>query len=58
MISLNPKLKEAYNIKQFRCICLLGVDYKWITMVLTKRLSVVADSVVKMTEIAFIPGRN
>jgi hypothetical protein len=29
LISLIPKLKEANTIKQFRPICLLGVDYKW-----------------------------
>jgi hypothetical protein len=34
------------------------VDYKWITKVLTKRLSGVADYVVNMTQVAFIPGRN
>jgi hypothetical protein len=28
LISLIPKLKEANNIKQYRPICLLGVDYK------------------------------
>jgi hypothetical protein len=50
MISLIPKLMEANNIKQFRPICLLGVDYKWIMKVLTKRLSAIADSVVKMTQ--------
>jgi hypothetical protein len=57
MISLIPKLKEANNIKQFRPICLLGTDYKWITKVLTKRLASVADSVVNMTQISFLPGR-
>jgi hypothetical protein len=34
------------------------VDYKWITKVLTKRLIVVADSVMSMTQTAFIPRRN
>jgi hypothetical protein len=58
MISLIPKLKEANNIKQFRPICFLGVDYKWITKVLTKRLASVADSVVNMTQTTFIPRRN
>jgi hypothetical protein len=58
MISLITKLKEANNIKQFRPICLIGVDYKWITKVLTKRLSLVADSVVNMTQTTFILGRN
>jgi hypothetical protein len=31
MITLIPKLKEANNIKQYRPICLLNVDYKWFT---------------------------
>jgi hypothetical protein len=55
---LIPKLKEANNNKQFRLICLLGVDYKWITKVLTKRLTTVADSVVSLTQTTFITGRN
>jgi hypothetical protein len=38
LISLIHKLKEANNIKQFRPIYLLGVDYKWFTKVLTMRL--------------------
>jgi hypothetical protein len=58
LISLIPKLKEASNIKQFRPICLLGVDYKWITKVLTKRLTSMADSVVGMTQTTFLPRRN
>jgi hypothetical protein len=36
LISLIPKLKEAHNIKQYRPICLLNVDYKWFTKVLLK----------------------
>jgi hypothetical protein len=55
---LIPKLKEANNNKQFGLICLLGVDYKWITKVLTKRLTTVADSVVSLTQTTFITGRN
>jgi hypothetical protein len=58
MISLILKIKEANNIKQFKPICLLGVDYKWITKVLTKRLTAVVDSVVSGIETTFIPGRN
>jgi hypothetical protein len=38
LISLIPKMKEANNIKQYMPICLLGVDYKWFTKVLTGRL--------------------
>jgi hypothetical protein len=35
LINWMPKLKEANNIKQFRHVCLLNVDYKWFTKVLT-----------------------
>jgi hypothetical protein len=39
-------------------IFLLGVDYEWITKVLTRRLTTVADSVVSKTQTIFISGRN
>ena len=35
LISLILKLKEANNIKQYRPICLLNVDYKLFTKVST-----------------------
>lgn len=38
VITLVPKLKEANNIKQFHGICLLNVDFKCFTKVLTNRL--------------------
>lgn len=46
VISLIPKLKEANNIKQYRPICLLNVDFKWFTKVLTGRLVLVACKIV------------
>jgi hypothetical protein len=49
LISLIPKLKEANNIKKYRPIYLLGVDYKWFTKVLTQRLIEVDDFVVSRT---------
>jgi hypothetical protein len=58
LISLIPKSKEANTIKHYRPICLLGVDYKWFTKVLTKRLTRVAESVISTTQTTFIPGRN
>jgi hypothetical protein len=58
LISLIPKLKEANNIKQFRPICLLGVNYKWFTKVLTKRLIGVAETVISRTQTTFLPRRN
>jgi hypothetical protein len=39
---LIPKVKEANNIKQYRHICLLNVDFKIFTKVLTNRLSSMA----------------
>jgi hypothetical protein len=57
MISLIPKLKEANNIKQFRPICLLNVDYKWFIKVLTMRLTPYAGKIISETQTTFIPGR-
>jgi hypothetical protein len=55
---IDPKLKEANNMKQFRPICLLGVDYKWVTKVLTRRLTAMADLMVSKIQTTFIPRRN
>jgi hypothetical protein len=57
LISLILKIKEANNIKQYMPICLLGVDYKWFTKVLTKRLTRVAYSVISKSQTTFIPSR-
>jgi hypothetical protein len=57
MISLIPKIKDANNMKQFRPICLLNVDYKWFTKVLTMRLTPYAGKIISETQTAFIPGR-
>lgn len=46
MISLIPKLKEANNIRQYRPICVLNIDYKWFTKVLTTRLTPFADKLI------------
>ena len=58
VITLVPKLKEANNIKQFRPICLLHVDYKCFTKVLTNRLVPIAKKVVGKQQTCFIKGRN
>jgi hypothetical protein len=57
MISLIPKLKDASNIRQFRPICVLNIDYKWFTKVLTTRLTPLADKLISKSQTAFIPGR-
>jgi hypothetical protein len=58
IISLIQKTKEGNTIKQYRPICLLGVNYKWFTKVLTGRLAKVAESTISKTQTAFIPGRH
>jgi hypothetical protein len=58
MISLIPKVKDANNIKQYRSICLLNVDYKWFTKVLTMRLTPHVDKLISKTQTTFIPRRH
>lgn len=57
MISLIPKLKEANNIRQYRPISVLNIDYTWLTKVLTTRLTPFADKLINKSQTAFIPGR-
>jgi hypothetical protein len=58
LITLIPKFKEANNIKQYRPICLLNVDYKWFTKVLTLRLAKWATKIISPAQTAFIPRRH
>jgi hypothetical protein len=58
VITLVPKLKEANNIKHFRPICLLNVDFKCFTNVLTNRLIPVAKKIIGKNQTGFIRGRN
>lgn len=46
VITLVPKVKEANTIKHYRPICLLNVDYKCFTKVLTNRLVPVAKKII------------
>jgi hypothetical protein len=57
MISLIPKLKDANNIKQYRPICVLNIDYKRCTKVLTTRLTLFTDKLISRSQTAFIHGR-
>jgi hypothetical protein len=57
LISLIPKLKDPNTIKQYKPICLLNVDCKLFTKVLTMRLTPFAGKLVSATQTAFIPGR-
>lgn len=58
VITLVPKTQQANNIKQYRPICLLNVDFKGFTKFLTNRLSKVADKIIGSNQIGFIKGRN
>jgi hypothetical protein len=58
VITLVPKIKEANTIKHFRPICLLNVDYKCFTKVLTNRLVPVVRKIISKNQTGFIKGRN
>jgi hypothetical protein len=58
VITLVPKLKEANNIKHFRPIGLLNIDFKCFTKVLTNRLIPVAKKIISKNQTCFIKGRN
>jgi hypothetical protein len=58
VIKLIPKIKEASNIRQYRPICLLNVDFKIFTKVLTNMLSLVAKEAIGGSQTGFIKYRN
>lgn len=58
VITLVPKIKEANTIKQYMPICLLNVDFKIFSKLLTDRLTSLADKVISKNQTAFIKGRN
>lgn len=58
VITLVPKLKDANTIKQYGPICLLNVDYKCFTKLLTNRLVPVARRIISKNQTGFIKGRN
>jgi hypothetical protein len=58
VITLVSKIKEANNIRQYRPVCLLNVDYKGITKLLPNRLSPIAKEVIGGNQIGFVRGRD
>ena len=58
VITLVLKIKDANNIRQYRPICLLNVDYKGITKTLSNRFSPVASKVIGDNQTGFFKGRN
>jgi hypothetical protein len=45
-------------VKQYRPICLLNVDFKCFTKVLTNRLVPIAQRVLGKNQTGFVKGRN
>lgn len=58
VITLVPKIKEANNVKQYRPICLLNVDFKGFTKALNNRIIPVAKKVIGENQTGFMKGRN
>jgi hypothetical protein len=57
IITLLPKKTEATMIQQYRPICLLNVSFKIFTKVLTNRINLVAQKVIRSSQTAFLPGK-
>lgn len=57
VITLIPKVKDAFNVRQFRPICLLNVSFKIFSNLLMNRLSRIDDKIVDKGQTAFIKGR-
>jgi hypothetical protein len=57
IITLLPKRKESIQIQQYRHIYLLNVSFKIFTKVLTDRIYLVAQKVIRPSQTAFLPGR-
>lgn len=58
VIKLLPKVKEANNIRQYRPICLVNVDYKIFTKTLNSRIAPIVREVIDQTQTTFTKGRN
>lgn len=58
VITLLSKVKESINIKQYRPICLLNVDYKMFTKMMSDRISPLANHLIKQQQTALIKGKN
>ena len=57
-IILLPKGNEAKQIQQYRPIYLLNVRFKIFTKVVTNQIALVAQKVIRPSQMAFLLGRN
>nr|GEU48147.1 RNA-directed DNA polymerase, eukaryota [Tanacetum cinerariifolium] len=57
-IALIPKVLDAKHLNEFRCISLIGCQYKIIGKILANRLSLVIDGIISHEQSAFIKGRQ
>ena len=58
MISLLYKSGEREDIKNWRPITLLNVDYKICSKILAERLKIVLPSIIETDQKGFVKGRN
>jgi hypothetical protein len=58
VITLVPMVKEAKTIKHYRPICLLNVDFKIFSKLLTDKITPVIDRLISESQSAFINGKN
>ncbi|GJS91543.1 RNA-directed DNA polymerase, eukaryota [Tanacetum coccineum] len=57
-ITLIPKKHNPMNVKDYRPISLIGIQYKVLAKILANRLASVIDSVISNEQLAFIKGRQ
>jgi hypothetical protein len=58
VITLIPKKDNTIKIQEYRPICLLNVSFKIITKVLSNRIGLMADIIVRPSQTAFMRGQN
>jgi hypothetical protein len=57
-VALIPKVSSPMALKDFQPISLLGSLYKVLAKVLARRLAGVMDSIISLSQSAFLKGRN
>jgi len=57
-VTLIPKISSPMSLKDYRLISLLGSLYKVLAKVLARRLGKVMDSIISLSQSAFVKGRN